>query len=210
MQCSLLASISQQRSTTGSSPCIRHTIPVSLEWYFRWRDRPICQVCNLYSLYLSYRLIPSRHTLTASDTVAALGPLTYEAIKKYPRGDGQTFSRVHRNINGRKFQLDKKIILFPCKPKYGHKICVIDSNVVFTGQNGIGYSWLLFLNLESEIIDNLFYHWQSAPIRAYVLDSLRDQLSPYSNAIVAGVELFLKAMDVIDHGVTLIAVPLKV
>lgn len=59
----------------------------------------------------------NRVFLQTSDTVALLGPLTYESLKRYPAGDKETLSQANRNINGANFDLKKPVILFPCKPR---------------------------------------------------------------------------------------------
>lgn len=64
------------------------------------------------SIVLQYRVF-----LQTSDTVALLGPLTYESLKRYPAGDKETLSQANRNINGANFDLKKPVILFPCKPR---------------------------------------------------------------------------------------------
>ena len=56
--------------------------------------------------------------LPVSTTVALLGPLTYEVVKKYPKGDRSTLMHAHETVNGKKCRLmKKKLIVFACKAR---------------------------------------------------------------------------------------------
>lgn len=60
--------------------------------------------------------------LPDSPSVAVLGPLVYEAIKKYPDGTKEELTRAFQCVCGSNFVLKKPLILFPCKARYIYRL----------------------------------------------------------------------------------------